>query len=76
METNSAARCDRTSRLSTVDLARDRRVLDLRVVGQQQRLADDDRERAVALERQEQVALARLALESPARCRDTGRWAP
>ena len=40
------------------------------------RLADDDRERGVALERQKQVILRRPAIASRGRCRGTRRSAP
>ena len=60
------------------NLADDRRVVDLRVVGEQEGLAQDDRERVVPLERQEDLARAGSTCSRPAwgRCRGTGRSAP
>ena len=44
--------------MSAPDLARNRRVGDLRIVRQQECLAEDDRERAVSLEWQEETVVA------------------
>src|SRR5262245_57883087 len=45
-----------------VDLTRDRRVADLRVVGEQERLAQNDRQRRVAFEGQVNISRPRRGL--------------